>query len=113
MTPLSRDRGSFQSLPQWFIAIAALIYATGFLVVFSFFERFGLRETGVEFFKAKFFHVGILCLMFPVIVLVPPFAFVGIKRVGQIIERRGVKPPDLLGHGLFRRTLVVRRRALW
>jgi hypothetical protein len=53
--------------PEWFLAAAGFIYATGFLVVFTFFARLGIREVGSDFFKVKYVHVGILCLILPVL----------------------------------------------
>ena len=52
---------------SWFLAITALVYGTGFLIVVTFLDGWGLRETGAEFLKAKYTHVGILCLSFPAI----------------------------------------------
>jgi hypothetical protein len=46
------------------IAVPALIYATGFLVVFTAEERLGLIDTAGEFFKIKYMHVGVLCATF-------------------------------------------------
>jgi hypothetical protein len=58
------------------LAIAAVvIYATGFLVVSSFLDRFGVRESGGEFFKIRYMHVGLLYMLFPGVVLAPIFAF--------------------------------------
>ncbi|MCY2995409.1 MAG: hypothetical protein NTY19_47225 [Planctomycetota bacterium] len=54
-------------LPQWIVAATAVIYATGFLVVLAFLDRFGIREAGTDFWKARYIHIGILCLAFPLI----------------------------------------------
>jgi hypothetical protein len=48
----------------WLLAIPALIYATGFLVVFTAEERLGLVSTSGDFFKIKYMHVGVLCATF-------------------------------------------------
>jgi hypothetical protein len=70
------DKKSFLAkAPEWFLAVAALIYATGFLVVFTFFAALGIREAGTEFFKVKYVHVGILCLIIPVLVGMPTYSF--------------------------------------
>lgn len=53
--------------PQFVLAATGVIYATGFLVVLSFLDRFGLREAGADFWKARYMHIGILCLAFPLI----------------------------------------------
>jgi hypothetical protein len=54
-------------LPQWILAGTGVIYATGFLVVLSFLDRFGILEAGTDFWKARYIHIGILCLAFPLI----------------------------------------------
>jgi len=54
-------------LPQWILAGTGVIYAAGFLVVLAFLDRFGIREAGSDFWKARYIHIGILCLAFPLI----------------------------------------------
>lgn len=54
---------------------AVVIYATGFLVVSIFLDRFGVREAGVEFLKVKYVQVGLLCVSFPFGILAPLFLF--------------------------------------
>lgn len=54
-------------LPQWILAGTGVIYAAGFLVVLAFLDRFGIREAGTDFWKARYVHIGILCLAFPLI----------------------------------------------
>lgn len=54
-------------LPQYFIAFVALLYATGFLAIMAFFDRFGIRESGAVLWRARYIHIGILVLAVPVI----------------------------------------------
>jgi hypothetical protein len=54
---------------------AVVIYATGFLVVSIFLDRFGVREAGIEFLKVKYVQVGLLCVSFPFGILAPLFLF--------------------------------------
>lgn len=54
-------------LPSWILATTGVIYAAGFLVVLAFLDRYGIREAGSDFWKARYIHIGILCLSFPVI----------------------------------------------
>ena len=54
-------------LPQYFVAIFALVYASGFLVTLAFHDRYGIRETATELWRARHIHIGILALVFPVI----------------------------------------------
>lgn len=68
--PPSLGLGKFGSalldkIPQWFVVLLGLIYGTGFLTVFCFANYFGIRGAVVEGLKAKYVHVGILCLQFP------------------------------------------------
>jgi hypothetical protein len=89
--------------PEWFLAVAALIYATGFLVVFTFFARLGIREAGTEFFKVKYVHVGILCLIIPALAAVPAYSFLYMLRratetehTGQVAELHVYVPSGIL-----------------
>jgi hypothetical protein len=61
-------KGFLEMLPQYVVAGSGIIYAAGFLVVLAFLDRFGIRDAGAELWKAKYIHVGILCLAFPFIV---------------------------------------------
>lgn len=62
-------------LPEWFLAGATFVLATGLLVSFTYSESFGVRETGGDFFRIKYVHIGILCLMCHVLILAPICAF--------------------------------------
>lgn len=67
-TTLSTQRKPLiELLPQWILAGTGVIYAAGFLVVLAFLDRFGIREAGSDFWKARYIHIGILCLAFPLI----------------------------------------------
>ncbi len=58
-----------ENVAEWFVAVAGLVYATGFLVVLTFSDYIGTREATTDFFRAKFLHVGVLCLALPVIIV--------------------------------------------
>jgi hypothetical protein len=60
-----------EDVPQYIAVGVGLAYATGFLVVLTFLERFGIHETGGDLFKIKYIHVGILALFLPVACVVP------------------------------------------
>jgi len=55
-------------LPAWILVAIGIIYAAGFLVVLAFLDRYGIRESGSDFWKARYIQIGILCLAFPIIV---------------------------------------------
>lgn len=71
-----------EKLPHWFVPAAGIIYATGFLIIFTFMERFNVRETG-DFFKVKYIHAGIMYWLFPIIVVVPLYSFYLLWRLGR------------------------------
>jgi len=52
-------------LPPWFAVLFGVVYGTGFLIAFSFADYIGVRGAVVEGLRAKYVHVGILCLQFP------------------------------------------------
>lgn len=54
-------------LPAWILAATGIIYAAGFLVVLAFLDRYGIREAGSDFWRARYIHIGILCRSFPIV----------------------------------------------
>jgi len=47
------------------VASIGLAYGTGFVVVLTFLNAYGIREVGGDFFKLKYVYVGALCLACP------------------------------------------------
>jgi hypothetical protein len=68
-------------VPQGFALLIGLTYASGFLCVFTFLDRFGIHESGEDFFRAKYVHVGILFLLFPVSILLPFLLSLSVRKV--------------------------------
>jgi MFS family permease len=56
-----------RSIPYWFIAVVGLVYASGFVAVGLYLGTYGLRDVGVDLWKARYIHVGFLCSVFPMI----------------------------------------------
>jgi len=54
-------------VPAWFLAFSALVYASGFLAVTTFLDRFGIRESGIGLWKAKYVYVGLFCVALPLV----------------------------------------------
>lgn len=79
-------------LPSYVLAGTGIIYATGFLIVLAFLDRFGIREAGADFWKARYIHIGILCLSFPLILN------------GTILALK-----HLIFHGKFNQSLMWQR----
>jgi hypothetical protein len=69
-----KQSGTMTSIYHATLAGSALIYASGFIVVYTFLERWGIRETGDQLLRVKYFHVGFLCLLFPLLWVIPMFA---------------------------------------
>jgi len=65
--PIQARKSAVEQLPSWILAASGVIYAAGFLVVLAFLDRYGIREAGSDFWKARYIHIGILCLSFPLI----------------------------------------------
>ena len=60
-----RKKSLLELLPAWIAIATGVIFAAGFLVVLAFLDRFGIRESGADFWKVRYIHIGILCLYFP------------------------------------------------
>jgi hypothetical protein len=58
-----------RTVPYWFLAIIGLIYASGFVVVTTHLERYGIRDVGTEIWKSRYIHIGVLSLVFPVMIV--------------------------------------------
>jgi len=56
-------------IPYWFLAIIGLIYASGFLVVTTHLERYGVRDVGTDVWKSRYIHMGVLSVVFPVMIV--------------------------------------------
>lgn len=70
-----------ERLPQWFAVIAALVYATGFLIEFTFFDFLGVRGAANDIFKARYIHVGFLFLQFPASILALILAYIKLRAI--------------------------------
>jgi hypothetical protein len=91
-------------LPQTLFAVVGFAYATGFLTVFTFLERFGVRDAGADFFKIKYIHVGILALFFPMGIVVPLLAIFSFWRAAKA---RGESRKDAISVHLSNAVLMT------
>jgi hypothetical protein len=66
-------------LSKAFVTVVALLYATGFLIVFTFLGRIGIRDLG-DVLKAKYILVGALYWLIPVLIGLPTWAFVAMRE---------------------------------
>jgi len=78
--PLVGKFFSAESLPALFAVVLGSIYATGFLVQFTFLNSMGIKESVTEVFKAKYIYLGLLCWQFPVCAALMLFGYFGYLR---------------------------------
>jgi len=67
------------------------ISCRGFICVYTFLERLGIREMGGDFLKGKYIHVGILFLLFPLSILCPVVFAISLKKIQAKMH---LKPGD-------------------
>jgi hypothetical protein len=77
-------RSLIDIFPQYFLALTGIIYAAGFLVILSFLDRFGLLESGADFLRTRYIHIGILCVALPLIVNGTILSLVYLIRHGRL-----------------------------
>ena len=87
---------SFEGLAEWFIAVGAFIYTTGFLVAVIFTGYLGAREATIELFRAKYVLMGILCLAFPVTVIGFAYATFSLVAHPEKKPKEGSTEPEKL-----------------
>src|ERR1700682_6403139 len=89
-TPI--DREALGGAAQWFLVVAGLVYGIGFLIVFTFLDRFGIRVEGTDLFKTRYIYVGLLFLLFPAFVGLPVVALVYLR--GLLKKSQSTKQSD-------------------
>lgn len=72
-----------RTIPYWLVAIVGLIYASGFLVVTTHLERFGIRVEGVDAWKTRYIHVGVLAMCFPAMIVGTVFGMFHIYGISK------------------------------
>jgi hypothetical protein len=68
------DKRSFE-IASLLIAISALSYAAGYLVVESYHEGLNLHAPSGEYFRIEYLHIGVLCNLSIAIGTIPTFLF--------------------------------------
>ena len=82
-----------KALSYWFVPVVGLIYACGFLIVFTFFKTFGIN--GTEFFKAEYIHIGSLFSMGCIICVL----LIGwLTLTAGLIRQNKERPLEVIGH---------------
>ena len=91
--PVNGDQGlSFYTrVPQFFITFVGVIYATGFFALYTFFSHFGLKGTGIEFFKVKYLHIGFIYLLLVAITITPIVTMLYLRKLDKDSNGEGSK----------------------
>jgi hypothetical protein len=53
------------------LVLIGLAYLSGFLVVFTFQSRLGIHDANAEILRIRYIYTGLMCLAFPLFVLIP------------------------------------------
>jgi hypothetical protein len=67
--PIAGDKLQLESAAKALVAGVGLAYGTGFVVVLTFLNSYGIGEAGGEVLKPRYIYVGALCLACPVALL--------------------------------------------
>jgi hypothetical protein len=57
---MESKRAAIKYLPEWFIALFALVYVTGYLVDIFFFSSLGITDAGAEVLKLQYIETGLV-----------------------------------------------------
>lgn len=76
---------------QWFIIVSGYLYGTGFLIVFTYYSRLGLKDLS-PFFKLKYIYVGIIYSLLVIICTLPFLVYhymkINLKKADNYEERK-------------------------
>jgi hypothetical protein len=81
--------------PQWFAIVLTIVFVSGFLCQFTFFDRFGIDDSGDAFLKARYIQAGILIFLFPISILMPIVLTISLKHT-ELKERYSISAGDLV-----------------
>jgi hypothetical protein len=85
---------AISNFPQWFGAIFALVYLSGYLVDFFYYSSRGVVDIGGEVLKLHYVHIGLEFIIACVVVVAPAFyLFFGRKLLDQQSDTVGTPFP--------------------
>jgi len=67
-------------------------YASGFLVISTYLQHFGIRDATPDLFRLRYIHVGVLCLLLPAFVL--PAVYLQYKSIRSASNRLFTRTKD-------------------
>lgn len=80
--------GLFKHFPQWFIAIFALIYISGYLIDFFYYSLLGITDPGSEPLKLHYIQIGLVFFLgYMIIVALLVFTVFGAARMYKAFWR--------------------------
>src|ERR1039458_9206175 len=65
-----------ENIGKLVIAFLGLAYLCGFLILYTFFFRLGIHDLNTDLLRIRYVHTGLLCLAFPLFLLIPVLAHV-------------------------------------
>jgi len=78
---------SIEVLAKMAVALLGLSYVCGFIVLYTFFRRFGIVDSSTELLRIRYAYSGILCLAFPLFLLAPAGAHAWMIRAQHHVEK--------------------------
>src|SRR6202035_1149105 len=75
----------FGTPAYWFFPVVGIIYAAGFLIVFSFSKSFGMDAA--ELFQGKYIHIGSLFVMAAIVIVLPVSWLFQLRRMKEVTNR--------------------------
>jgi len=65
-----------KALGETVIVLIGLAYLCGFIVLYTFENKLGIHDTNAEVIRIRYIHTGLLCLAFPIFLLIPMAAHI-------------------------------------
>lgn len=90
----------FRNFTHYQVFALGAIYAIGSLVIMASHDCFGIREVGIDQWSPRHVHVGLLCVLFPLILSTTTYSFYCLLFNRDIKERK-VRLQRLLPNGLL------------
>lgn len=69
-----------RAIGETVIVFIGLAYLCGFIVVYTFENKLGIHDTNSEIIRIRYIHTGLLCLAFPIFVVIPIAAHIWMYR---------------------------------
>lgn len=72
-----------ENIGKLVLAFLGLAYLCGFLILYTFFFRMGIHDLNTDLLRIRYVHTGLLCLAFPLFLLIPVLTHVWMSLQGR------------------------------